>query len=547
MLVAGVAILRLVNGAASRRGGQVRFEIPSPPTRGPQSLAISLDGSQIVFAATHEDRTVLWLHSIASASARPLAGTEGGVLPFFSPDGHAVGFFSQGKLRRIDLDSGTVLPLADASTPGGGAWNGDGTILFVPIGGGAVLRIPEGGGAATAVPSTSPANNPRLLPGGRRFLFGGGPPTATGLYVSGLDGKDSQRIGDMRLAEYADTGYLLFIRDSTLFAQRFDATTAALTGTPIQLAEHVTALSVGGGSIAYRTSTAAASALVWFDRSRVEVGRAPGEGYMPSISRDGRRVTMTRVIERSAAPEVWTWNLDTGIFTKFGNTPFAHNMSMWSHDDTKIFFSSDRGRGVFDLYEKSSETGGDERLVLQTDQNVFLNDRSPDGRFLLIRSSDPKEKFDLWTLSLTDHGRQPLVKTPFSEREAQFSPNGQWFAYQSDESGRDEIYIRPFPDFERARYGPVSVNGGTQVRWNPKGGELFYLAPDNRLMAVPIRAAPDGRAIDAGRPVPLFQTDAVQPGVRSQAYAVAPDGNRFLIHTSAEMVAPITILLNWKP
>ena len=311
----------------------------------------------------------------------------------------------------------------------------------------------------------------------------------------------------------------------------------------------MTALSAGGDSIVYRANTAASSALVWYNRAGDEIGRLPGEGSTPSISGDGRVVVMRSSSGMNPGrPELWMWSGSNG-FHKFGVANQAYNTAIWSHDDAMIYFSSPRGGGPFGLYEKASDGSGDERLVLQTQQFIFANDRSRDGRVLIYRSSDPKSAFDLWTFSLADKRSEPLVKTQYNEREAQFSPDNRWFAYQSDETGHDEIYIQPFPAADGKRIGPVSENGGTQVRWNPAGGELFYLGSDGRLMSVAITTSSDGRKIEADKPSPLFQTNIRPAGALGQQYAVDRDakGLRFLINTAPEAVAPITILLNWKP
>jgi serine/threonine-protein kinase len=247
---------------------------------------------------------------------------------------------------------------------------------------------------------------------------------------------------------------------------------------------------------------------------------------------------------RSVNAGIWIWDIQRDSFSRFLAAPPVGNTPIWSPDDTRIVYSSPRGK-PFALYERPVEGGGAERLVLQTDQGIFANDWSRDG-VLIYRSSDPKTGMDLWTLSVKDGRREPLVKTEFDEREAQFSPDGRWFAYQSNRTGRHEIYIRPFPGDGRKEYGPVSVNGGSQVRWNSNGKELFYLSSDERLMAVPINTTVNGQAIEAGRPIALFQTHIVETGVLGQQYVVSHDGKRFLILSTQEAVTPITVILNWK-
>jgi eukaryotic-like serine/threonine-protein kinase len=548
VIVAAVMTGRPSERAAPRDPRQVRFQIPSPPTRDPGSVAISPDARQIVFAATADERTKLWVHSLDTASARPLMGTDGGRMPFWSPDSRAIGFFAEGRLKRIDLDSGTVLPLAAASNPYGGTWTDDGRILFVPVGGSPVLQMSSRGGDTTAIESTAlvgVAEFPRSLPGTGRVLFSARGRSA-GLYVGARDGPERQRLGDRAFATAAGDS-LLFIRDRGLFVQRLDPSTLELGGTPTQVATGVTGVSIANdGSLVYRSGPESGSQLSWFDRSGTEVGRASNPGLVPSISHDGRRVTMTREATGPGSVNggIWIWDIERDRFSRLVAAPPVGNTPIWSFDDTRIVYSSPRGK-PFALYEKPAEGGGTERLVLQTDQAIFANDWSRNG-VLIYRSSDPKMGMDLWTLSVKDDRREPLLKTDFNEREAQFSPDGRWFAYQSDQTGQYEIYIRPFPDDGRKGYGPLSVNGGTQVRWNSNGKELFYVSSDERLMTVPISTTANGQTIEAGKPVALFQTHIVETGVLGQQYVVSRDGKRFLILSTQEAISPITVILNSK-
>ena len=226
----------------------------------------------------------------------------------------------------------------------------------------------------------------------------------------------------------------------------------------------------------------------------------------------------------------------------------VNNSPLWSPDGSRVVFSSPRNGRPFALYEKTTDGGGEERLLLQTEQSIFPMDWSPDGRFLMYRTSGPKTGFNLWAVSLEDKRTFSVVETEFDEREAQFSPNGQWIAYQSNESGRFEIYLRPFPDSARARYGPVSTSGGVQVRWRGDGRELFYLGLDDRLMAVPIRVGPGRQVIEAGTPVSLFPTRLLSrgTGVQVQQYDVSNDGTRFLLNTFEEVTSPISVILSWN-
>jgi len=257
-----------------------------------------------------------------------------------------------------------------------------------------------------------------------------------------------------------------------------------------------------------------------------------------------------RVISQLDHPHIcafWLLELGRGILSRFTFDAAVASYPIWSPDGSRIVFQTNR-QGNVDLYQKPANNAGSEEPLLANSQSKLPYDWSADGRFLLYRSIDPKSGYDLWALPMDgDRKPFPVTQTEFTERDGQFSPDGKWIAYQSDESGRFEIYVQPFP-------GPgtktqVSANGGAQARWRGDGKELFYIALDERLMAVPIRMASDGKATDAGAPIPLFVTHvggAVQ-GFFRPWYMVSSDGQRFLMSTITEEAAsPITVLLNWK-
>ena len=262
------------------------------------------------------------------------------------------------------------------------------------------------------------------------------------------------------------------------------------------------------------------------------------------MSPDGRRVLMGR--SSTGNTDIWSLDATRGVLSRLTTDPRVDNYPVASSDGSRIVFSSNR-KSVFDLYVKRAADIGNEEPLLVSDQNKNPADWSPDGRFLLFRTLDAKTGFDLWALPMDgDRKPFPVVQSAFDDRDGQFSPDGRWLAYQSDRSGRSEIYLQPFP-------GPgdplqVSTAGGAQVRWRHDGQELFYIALDGRLMAVSTRLVAGG-SIDFGAPVPLFTTHvgAVVQGNR-QLYSVVEDGQRFLMNTLVEEApAPITVILNWKP
>ena len=552
---ASVSLLRAPSSSPERR-----VEVTTPPTLDPVTLSISPDGEKVVFVATFEGRSLLWVRSLVSGSSQPLLGTDYAQYPFWSPNSRAIGFFAGGKLQRIDVDGGSVRPLANAQAGVGGTWNRDGTILFATSNGRPMSRIPETGGMPVDVTKVEAPQTthrfPQWLPDGRHFLYYvTGSPDVRGIHVGQLDGSPGQRLLDTdTLAVYA-AGHLLFVHQGTLFAQAFDQERLQLTGERFRVAESVAFYArIAGelglsasttGSIAFRTASGAVQRRIeWFDRSGKQIGSLGDdiEGFSPALSPDGRRVALYRTT--NGDQDIWWHELGREVGLRLTTDPSGDNSPLWSRDGSRVLFSTNR-TGIRSIFEKSITGTGGETLFLQTDQNVVPLDWSPDGT-LLYRSNDPKTNFDIWAMPAGDKKTFPVVRTSFDEREAQFSPDGKWIAYQSNQSGRFEIYVQPFP-------GPgtplaISTNGGAQVRWR-SDKELFYIALDGQLMAVPVRLSSDG-TIDRGTPDSLFFTRIAGGPVQANdphQYAVSRDGQRFLISTVTEVDnSPITVILNWK-
>jgi eukaryotic-like serine/threonine-protein kinase len=575
-IVALVSVLVLVGivimwfrQPAPRLPGEVRFEFTTPQTSDPYpvSLAISPDGQQVVFVGTSNGQPQLFLRSLNSVSTRPVPGTEGGFYPFWSPDSRSIGFFTGGKLKRVDIDGGLIRALANAPNPVGGTWNRDGTILFTPNYTGPIFRTSANGDDAVALTRVegqeASHRYPRFLPDGRHFLYY--IPSSVevrGVYVGSLAGGPAVRLLDADApASYVASQHLLFVREGRLIAQQFDAAKLALSGNPFPVADQVVAAndsSAAGvatsdaGPIAYRAGLATGQRqYVWFDRAGKEIGIAGNPDALPSrdpaMSPDGRRIGFHRTTNGNT--DVWLFDLVTALPSRFTFDTAADSNPVWSPDGSTIVFNSNR-KGVYDIYKKPANGNGSEELLLATSQNKAAVDWSPDGRFVLFRSPSPTTGFDLWVLPMPE-GKNPfpVVQTPFEERDGQFSPDGKWIAYQSNESGRPEILVQPFP-------GPggklqVSTNGGAQVRWRPDGKELFYIGLDGRLMAVPIGLAPNKQSLEAGVPMPLFLTNiggAIQ-GAFKQQYIVSKDGQRFLMNSvvTQAVPSPVTVILNWQP
>jgi Tol biopolymer transport system component len=416
---------------------------------------------------------------------------------------------------------------------------------------------------------------PQFLSDRHHFLYYvQGTPESHGIYIGDLDGSPARRLLDVDSAPvYAPSGHLFFVRQGTLYAQEFDPGRLELKGNQFAVVEGISTVSTAqgfaavsassAGPIIYRSASASGGRqFLWIDRSGSEIGKAgaPSSALDVSISHNGSRVALHQQIDNNF--DVWLLDLGRNVLSRFTSDAGVDAAPVWSTDDRWIAFKSNR-KGPYDLYIKPATSTGNDAVLFASGQDKQPLDWSPDNRFLLYQNLDSATGIDIWALPMSGAnaspvGRSqqeivgdpkpfPVVRTNFDEDVAQFSPDGKWFAYQSNQSGRYEIYIQPFP-------GPgettlVSTNGGAQARWRRDGKELFYIALDGRLMAVPIRIAPNAQTIDAGTPVPLFATrvGGALSYPNSQQYDVSPDGQRFLMNTIVEGTPlPITVILNWK-
>ncbi|NOT26566.1 MAG: serine/threonine-protein kinase [Acidobacteria bacterium] len=571
LLAAGLAIptVRHLRETPPPAPPEQRTEISTPATGDPESFALSPDGRQIVFAATVDGASRLWLRSLAATTAQPLTGTEGGRHPFWSPDSRSIGFFATGALKRLDLEGSLPQTLAPVLAGQGGSWSPDGTIVFAPSVTSALMRVRAAGGPATALGPLAPQQighvGPHFLPDGRHFLFTArGAPEAGGIFVGTLDGDAPTRlVASDGTGVYLGSGWLLWVRAGALVAQQFDAARMVLTGEPMTLANGVPVsdysrswVSVSAaGMVAYRTGEASQRQLRWFDRSgaaRGTVGDPDATLWHPIISPDGHRVVVVRTVQGNLD----LWLRDGPRSSRLTFSPQEDRFPVWSPDGARVVFRSIR-TGQGDLYQKLINGAGTEERILASDQLKTPASWSADGRYLMYMSQDPETGTDLWVLPMEGE-RAPTVflKTLFREAYGAFSPDGRWVAYQSDESGRPEVYVRPFdssdavPADSGASSGrwQVSTAGGILPRWRHDGKELYYLNPEGAMMAAPVTVT--GSTFEPGAPMTLFPTRIYGGGAdvqQGRQYDVAPDG-RFLINTVPDVAAaPITLLQNWRP
>jgi Tol biopolymer transport system component len=529
-------------------------------------VEISPDGTRLVFTARKgEGPDMLWVRDLSEPAARPLAGTEGAQRPFWSPDGRFVGFFADRALKKIAAGGGPVFRLAEASESRGGTWNREGVILYTPDARGAVYRIPAAGGspvAATVYDEKKDTTHryPRFLPDGRHFLYlvrhsGAGAGENPEIRVSSLDSKESKVVLSVASNAVVASGYLLYVREGALVAQRFDPSRLEVQGEPAVLAPDVLMderFSRGvfsasdGGILVYQTGRGSTtSVLRWIDRDgRVlsTVGE-PAEyfsGGNPEISPDGARAAASIVDLRTGDSDVWTIDLASGIRSRFTAGPGDKWWPVWSPDGKRVAYSRAQTRAAgYDVVLRDVDGAGERILAKDPRALQMPTSFSPDGRFLLFERRRGQDD-DVWALPLEGEPTpRPVGASPAFEALAQVSPNGRYVAYMSDESGRFDIFVTTFP--EAGGRWQVSQGGGVEPRWSADGKEIFFFAPDNRLMAAEVKAETgnfEARAIH-----PLFQARLMGMSFR---YDVSNDGKRFLVTSGLpQPISPITLVTNW--
>ncbi|MGH9315593.1 MAG: hypothetical protein ACRD1P_00560, partial [Thermoanaerobaculia bacterium] len=465
-----------------------------------------------------------------------------------------------------DLSGGPVLTICDAERGVGGTWNRDGTIVFAPTPTGALYRVPAAGGQPVAVTKLDSSRHemahryPEFLPDGRHFLYMAanlaGPPDdpANAIRVGSLDGKvDRPLVRILSKASYA-SGNLLYVRDGTLLAQPLDVSRLETKGDPVPVVPRVGLstwqsfwlFSASEGLLIYAPAFATPSQLVWLDRNGKPVGSLgdPGLYLSPHLSPDGRKVAVDILDLAKNLSEIWVYDVATGVGSKFAFGAWSDTLPVWSPAGDRILFASDRkAKGVrTDLWTKALDGSGEE-VFLESPDSRFPADWSRDGRFISFSTirAQGKRNIQLWAVSVAEDRRVfPLATEALTQVDSRFSPDGHWIAYASDESGKFEVYVRPFP-------GPggkwqVSTAGGGVPHWRGDGKELLYLSLDNKIMAVPVQA---DSTFHKDSPVALFATHPSP--VFGAPYDVSADGKRFLVNSvSADQGSPpLSLVVHW--
>ena len=569
--VAGVlGLLLIVAGVFWRQTGPTAhrsfYYAALPVTAGDVALAPDGRTAAIVGYSVTSRRNVIWIYELGKEGSRSLPDTEGADYPFWSPDGKSIGFFADGKMKKLELSSGQVRTICDAPAGRGGTWNKADVIVFSPYSRQAGLyRVTAAGGTPQALTQPDASRRetshrwPMFLPDGKQFLFMAatfsGYKDVDAIFVGSLDSKQTKFIvaADANAA-YAEPGFLLYYRDKTLLAQPFDTQNLTLKGEPVDLLSDIQyvrqvkkvafavsndglLLAQGGGP-----GVVGYSQAKWFDRSGKELGELDKPGVYGNVAIAPNDLAVA--VDRFDLPslnnmDIWaypSWHESTGRRLTFD--PGYDGAAVWSPDGSEILFSSNR-QVTLDLYIKKADGGQEERNALHDPYDKLANDWSRDGRYILYRHAD-----ELQYATLPGFTSKAYLKASGILRNGQFSPDGKWVAYNSNETGKWEIYVTSFP--EPHGKWQISTTGGEQPRWRGDGRELFYLSLDGRMMGVPVST---GASFSSGAPVALFQANPAVPVsyLNIFGYAVTRDGQRFLINTvmKPEERIPISVVLNW--
>ena len=556
------ALVFAVRNATPRRDAVLDIVSMLPPdtatlTSG-EAPVVSPDGRHVVFVATdHTGTTLLYVRARETLAARALSGTDDATLPFWSPDSANIGFFAGGKLKRIPASGGAPQTLANAPVARGGTWNRDGVILFVPYPNQPVHKIgPDG--VATPLPMAVEEIRlfPMFLPDGRHYLY-------LSLVLSNRTG-GSLRIGTVDSPEatdlvasrapgvYVEPGYLLYRREESLVAQRFDPDSLQLTGSAMTLLDRV-----GFNPITYQAQFSASSTgvlayvdavpvgqLVWYDK----LGRRLGTAAQPNgynslcLSGDGSRIVYDIADSRSGGVDIWALALPDGSPSRLTSDPAVDFYVACSPSGSDVVFASLR-QGVPALYRQNTSAPGSEQPLQKMPGPSIPSDWSRDGKSIVFSAFSPKTNWDIWMVPATGGQPTPFAATEAEERTGRLSPDGRWMAYSMDQGSGVDVWVQSVPP-TRVKW-QISQGGGGQAVWHPNGRQLFYLSPKKQIIAVdvnpsgPTFATGTSRVILDARVAGWERTGAGSP------YAITPDGERFLVSNAAETAQPITLIFNW--
>jgi eukaryotic-like serine/threonine-protein kinase len=525
------------------------------------SFAISPDGQNVAIAPFDEHgNSILWLRSLAEKDSEEITSTYGARLPFWSPDSRSIGFFSEHKLKIITIGGGPAKPLCDVDIPKGGTWSKNGVIIYSPQNIGPLFKVSTAGGEPTQITSLDTAHReyahrfPEFLPDGRHFFYviRSNDPKVEGVYIGSLDSKERKRITpNFESLKYVEPGQVVFARNRTLMAQSFDTKNLELIGSPVTIAEDVEDQNdYGAGlfsvsqnnSIVYRNSEGAwDSKASWVDRNGTPVTSFNSElsGQFSDISPDEKSLLI------SNDTGYWLVDLLTGKFSRFAVTD--DGFSIFSHKGNYVAYVQGTDNNL-NLNQRLINGTGKAETLFHSSNGLEEPSLSSDDRYVLFGVYDAVTKWDVWVAPLFgDRKPYPYLHGASKEENAEFSPNGKWVAYVSDQSGIQQVYVQSFP-IESAGKWQISFDGANQPRWRKDGKELFYLTLDKKLMAVDVST---DNGFQMGSAHMLFETGAspdLMARFNLRQYFPAENGQRFLVNKIVTSTIPteITVLLNWK-
>ncbi len=526
----------------------------------PLSMALSPDGTKVAFVAgAAGSPNQIWVRSLDSTAAQPLAGTDQASSPFWSPDSRTLGFFSEGKLRTIDASGGAIQTLADAPSPRGGTWGKSGTIVFAPTPTSPMLRIPATGGTPSPLKpgSTQPAMGmsgalserwPAFLPDGQHYIFFKfASDTRKGargdIHLASLgSAQDTVLFGADYQAQYAN-GFIVFVRDNNLLAQRFDEKSLKVIGNPVPIAEQIVVDDVGAagftlsqdGKLVFAGGKLVSLDLAWYDRTGKKGDVIDTGNFQDAhISPDGKKVSAARM-DADGHLELYIYDLTRGTKSQFSFSQSRDDDPIWSPDGNTIAFDSSR-TGKVDLYTRPANGAREEELLYHGDFDIYPYNWSSDGKYLLCEVYKDG-RFEIWVMPMTgEHKPFPFVRGNTSGRYPTFSPDSKWVAYTSFAAGHPQIYIVSFPNIA----GRFLVGDGTFPIWSRKGQEVLYL--DNHSNVVSVEVTAHGDSLELGKPHSLFAAQPVGPGV----FEVSQDGKRFLLmQAPPQNTSNLTLVQDW--
>src|SRR4051812_1815486 len=527
-------------------------------------VAISPDGQNAALVAYSQNANnyVIWIYRIGGAQPVAIEQTDGASYPFWSPDGKSLGFFADGKLKKIDIERNQMQVICEAPNGRGGTWNRDGVIVFSPDAQLGLFSVSASAGSPSEFIKPDPNELetsirwPMFLPDGQHLLFLGanftGHPEKNAIYVGKVGSAERHRVVESGgNAAYVSPGYLIYVRGRSLIAQKFDSSAYTVSGEASVIANDVLSFpavlrsvfsAVDGKTLIAQTGLGANfSTMTWFDRSGKKLAAVGEPGWFNNLrlSPDSSKVAVDSTDADGQNVDVWIHDSNTGARRRFTFTNALDQTAIWSPDGKKIAYSTNEGLGWGD-YVKNSDGSGEPQAIAKFEGVLASTwDWSPDGQTILMRKLN-----QLLALTLNDHALKPLIEAKWTINNARFSPNGHWIAFASNETGKMEIYVVPYP-LTSGKW-QVSNGGGKEPVWGRDGKELFFISPAGKLMATPVTTTDH---FDAGTPVALFETHRRQP-ISSQdvfSYDVSKDGQRFLIADKSDKVdaTPLSVYQNW--